>query len=216
MYALLLSLVFAQDPAVSLPAEVKGKPGRFIYIQAQTKSTAQVRWYAFVKDADIAAVGPAKAVFVCPTPGRYFVICWSAVDGEPTEAATTIVIVGEPGPPDPPPQPDPDAQFKAVLRAAYSQDPDPKKNEYRGLLAQLYRQVGTAGIPANLTTAGQVLNFMRTARQQLFADHCLLPVRQAIEVELNKILPTNPMAQIDRQLAARTFLRIALALESIP
>lgn len=217
---LLASLAYA-DPAITLPAEIHGKPGRAIFIEATTKGKT-VKFFAFTRDADLFLVAPNKAVFVCPTPGNHTIIAWTCIEGEPTDAAVCTVIVNGPAPPPVPPPvppipppPDPDAAFKAVLLTAWNMEADPGKESYRAKLAALYRAVGTGSKPASLTTNATLLKYMQDARKVLMPDAALLPLRQAIAHELDRTIGTSPAATIDWPVASTQFMRVARALEGL-
>ena len=120
---------------VKLPAELKGEPGTFIRIPAETNGTA-VRWYAV--DAGL-QIFPAEllrdtktAVVVALTKGRYRVLAWTAVGGDPSEPAVCVVVIGDappvppgptppgpnppgPTPPDPSPAPIPAAGLRVLI-----------------------------------------------------------------------------------------------------
>lgn len=109
---LLLALPLpAQD--ITLPEKIEGKPGSFVRVPATTKGEI-VRWRAdeglnlfpveLLKDSKTAVVTAAA-------PGTYRIWCWTAINGIPSEAAESKVVIGGPGPVPPvppvPPGPDP-------------------------------------------------------------------------------------------------------------
>src|SRR4051812_26320807 len=65
-------------PPLRLPAEVRGRPGRLITVEADTPA-GQVRWHA-CRGPDLPDVwyGPdGKTLLFCtPTPGRYELVAW--------------------------------------------------------------------------------------------------------------------------------------------
>jgi len=97
---------FAGD--IDLPSEVKGKPGTFIRVPATTKG-AVVRWLAFDEGLNVFPVDLLKdtktAVVVAAQPGKFRIGAWTAIDGVPTEAAVTTILVEGPAPPPVPPTP---------------------------------------------------------------------------------------------------------------
>jgi hypothetical protein len=99
------------DPNITLPAEVAGQPAAFIQVPATTKGKT-VRWVSIDPGLNLFPAELLKdtrtAVVSASAPGRYRLLAYSSLNGEPTEAAQCVVVVGtpEPTPPVPPgPQP---------------------------------------------------------------------------------------------------------------
>jgi hypothetical protein len=108
----LCSVALGQD--IKLPATVQGQPGAYIEVPATTDGGV-VKWLAL--DAGL-NVFPASLLRDTKTnvvsalkPGRYRLIAWTAKGDVPSDAAQTIVVIGNPPDPDPdPPGPDPDPE----------------------------------------------------------------------------------------------------------
>lgn len=130
----LLVLMLLASPAfgqtLKLPTEVKGEPGAFVPIKAET-DCATVKWIAIdaglnlfpvelLKDTKTAVVSSTKA-------GRYRVFAVAAKGDIPTDPAICVVVIGTPTPgptpdpgPGPTPGPDnpapiPDAGFRVLM-----------------------------------------------------------------------------------------------------
>lgn len=110
---LLLLAVPAWSQTIRLPVEVKGDPGTFIRVVADTDG-AHVRWYALDSGLALFPVDLLKdsktAVVIAQAKGRYRLIAWTAKGDVPSLAVETVVVIGEvpPVPPGPvPPGPVP-------------------------------------------------------------------------------------------------------------
>lgn len=115
MKSLILLFAFFGEH-IELPREVRGSPGSFIKVPATTTG-ATVRWHAVDANLNLFPVELLRdtktAVVIGMVPGRYKLLAWTAVNGEPTHAAECVVVIGDPPPvppvppPVPPPEPDP-------------------------------------------------------------------------------------------------------------
>lgn len=203
----------AADPAVTLPKELKARPGRLLQIKAETEGKT-VRWFCPSEDADLLPYPGAEkaAIFVSPTPGQYRVYAYTAAGDIPSEPACCVVTVeGQPPSPPAPPPSDPLAQ---ALQAAYAGDPSPTKAKslelYHGLLLQA--AAGTTNDPG-IKTVGQLRDVIHQAAQSLIGDN-LAALRKAIETQLDRSLPTTANAPLDqnRDVCRRELQRVADAL----
>lgn len=105
-------------PGVTLPAKVEAEAGGFVVLKATTagKRVKFLPLDPLLKQLDPGLLKDGKTgVFVAPV-GTYRVLAYSAVDGDPTEPAVCLVVVGSgvnpgpgpsPVPPVPVPPPDP-------------------------------------------------------------------------------------------------------------
>lgn len=107
--AVLMLACLAFGQSVKLPAEIKGEPGEFIAVKADTLDK-QVKWRAVDRGLNLIPVELLKDSKTCIAsalrPGRYRLIAWSAKADVPSDLAECIVIIGE-VPPDPGPGPKP-------------------------------------------------------------------------------------------------------------
>lgn len=101
------SPLWGAPPTLVLPAEVKGEPGTFIAIRAETDAA----WVNFKADAGLAVFpagllsDPKATVLTASKPGRYRVWAYSGNDDGGVDREVTVII-GAP-PPEPPPGPNP-------------------------------------------------------------------------------------------------------------
>jgi hypothetical protein len=207
-------------PPLRLPAEVRGRPGRLVTVEADTPA-AHVRWHA-CRGADIPDLWPSpdgKTLLFCtPTPGRYELIAWAAAGDVPTDAVGCSVFIETPEPPVPPP-PEPADPFRAALRAAWDAETAPDRAAHRDRLASLYRVAGQDTVrQPQLHTAGELFAALRQAAASLVPADALPTVRAAIAAELRATLPTAPDAPLDaatRDRCAEAFARVSQALDSL-
>lgn len=106
---------WAVDPAVKLPAEVRGEVGAFVRVPADSTGK-EVRWFAADKGLNVFPVELLRdsrtAVVTAQAPGRYRLVAYTALADVPSLPAECVVVVGEapPVPPGPtPPGPTPPA-----------------------------------------------------------------------------------------------------------
>lgn len=126
---LLLTLLLALPAwgqSVKLPAEVRGDPGSFVRVAADTDGS-HVRWLALDSGLSVFPSDLLKdsktTVVVAQKPGKYRVAAWTAKGDVPSDAAICTVVIGTPPDPGPgptppdPPTPDPPAPIsgKRVL-----------------------------------------------------------------------------------------------------
>jgi hypothetical protein len=209
----------AESPPLRLPAEVRGRAGRLVTVEADA-ATARVRWHACRGPAvpDLWQSPDGRTLLFCtPTPGRYELIAWTAVGGEPSAAVGCVVLVESPEPPPAPPEPtDP---FLAALRSAWAAETGPERAVHRDRLASLYRVAATDTVrQPQLTTAGELFAALQQAARSLLPADALPQVRAAIAAELRDKLPAAPDAPLDaatRDRCGRQFERVARALEAL-
>lgn len=205
-------------PAVSLPAEVKAKPGRLVRLEAQTDGKL-VRWAMASEDADLIPFPDGRvAIFSAERPGRYLVLAWTAAGDVPSEAARCVVVVGEPAPPPGPPQPPAPADPLAeALQSAYVRENPADRGSLAGMLASVYRS--GAADAASAPTWGALFDGMAHKAAGLGVNGRLMAVQTAVREELARLaLPTDRDATLDaagRALASQAFTRVAVALEGL-
>lgn len=93
--------------SVKLPTEVKGEPGVFVVVSAETDCPT-LRWVAL--DAGLSMIPPGllkdskQAVVMAGRAGRYRILAYGAKGDQPSEPAISVVVLGD-APPDPGPKP---------------------------------------------------------------------------------------------------------------
>jgi hypothetical protein len=212
MLTLALALGQTPPPAISLPAEAKGQPGRIIRLTAETAGK-HVRWHLVSDDADLVPFPEGKvALFTAPKAGRYVVLAWTAAGDVPSDAAKCVVVVGEVPPPAPA---DP---FARELKALFAADTSANKSKHVAQLAALYREAIAYAEKAEVATVGDLANRIRAAASTLVPADALVAVRKRIAEEIAKELPLDGDKSLDaatRTKAARLFEGIAVRLEEL-
>lgn len=207
-------------PSITLPAELKARPGRLLLIQAKTEGKI-IRWVSLSEDADLLSYLDQSAIFSAPTAGRYRILAYTAGGDVPSLPAITTVVVAEPAPPGPGPGPNPNPldPLMQALRAGYAAETDSAKVQQVTLLAALYRNAATSTVnQTDLKTLGDLYQVLRTAGTTLLPKSALPKVRRAIADELDRTLGTNTTLSLDdagRKKAAAELDRVAQSLESL-
>ena len=203
----LASALYAID--IKLPAEVKGEPGSFVSVKADTTGKV-VKWSALDKGISLlpdALLKDSKtAVVTSATPGKYRLICWTSDDKGPSDLAYTTVTIGVPEPPPPP-----DTLIED-LKAAYAADTGENKAKQVADLASLYSLAG--GILDKVKTLGELQATLLAARRNLMADDALVGVRRVVNKEL-ATLGTTPTAAVDKEAAKKVFSKLSAALKGV-
>lgn len=224
---------------LSLPAVIKGEPNSLILVKAITQAK-QVRWYAVDRGLSIAPfdlLKDTRTAVVFGPAGSYRLLAYTCTPQGPTEPAVCLVEIGErppgpspvppgpgPVPPVPPPvppipPPPPVDPLLTVLQAAYASDVDPQKAQHLANLAALYNQAATSTVPQpQITTVGGLFDVMASAAASLGLKGKLMPVQQAIQSELVRVLPVQrdaPLDQATREVAARAFARVGSLLTQV-
>lgn len=214
---------------VKLPPEIRGRTGRLIVIQAETKAKHVLFWsYDAKKEidkADLFILGADRAGFVCAVPGKYLVLCVVSLDtGEPSIAETWVVVEGSVPVPTP-------TDLERKLKAAWDGETDPKKDGYRRVLVEVYRKAANVYIADPFLKAPKdLLASMEKVSLDLATDPkdgtpVLLPkdrlkaTRSAISAHLGTLTPAfnsaEPFSLTDRSTYSEAFLAIAKTLEGL-
>ena len=214
MPILLLPLAIAQmpSPAVKLPSEIKGLPGRIVRLTAET-AEKNVRWYLVSEDADLVPFPDGKvALFTAPKPGRFTVLAWTAAGDIPSDAAKCVVVIGDP------PGPVPVEPVARDLRKLFADDSTSDKSKHVAQLAALYREAIAYAEKAEVATAGDLAARIRAAASTLIPADALVGIRKRVAEEIAKELPADgekPLDAATRAKAAKLFERIATHLEDL-
>jgi hypothetical protein len=188
-----------------------------VTVTAETPA-ALVRWHACdgPDRPDLWHSPDGETLLLCtPTPGRYQLWAWTAVNGEPTEPVGCTVLIETPPPPPAPPEP-----FAVALRAAWDAEVSPDKAKQRDLLASLYRvAAGDTVRQPQLQTVGDLFAALQQAARSLLPADALPKIRAAVAAELQTTLPTAASAPLDaatRDRCGEQFTRVAKLLDALP
>lgn len=132
----------ARGQELTLPAEVKGQPGAFVAVAAQTKGKT-VKWFTPDPGLNVFPAHLLKdtktTVVTALRPGSYRLYAYSAIGSEPTDPALCLVVISDGLPPDPKPEPKPEPPapptLAAYLKLALAKDGDTTAN--RAALGQM-------------------------------------------------------------------------------
>lgn len=221
---LLASLWCLAQPPLTLPAEVKAKPGEFVVIRATTEGKI-VRWVFL--DSGISLLpgellkDNSTAVAFGLRPGAYRLLAYSAKGDDPTLPAVCKVIIESDTPPSPPEPVPPTDPLASKLQAAYTADkadPVSKGVALRSLIGLYQAMTDHTRTDTSLKTLGDVLGDLQRTAKTLIAAEALIEVRKVISAEIAAALGTSPVLTLDAVLrgkAVDTFSRVAKALEAV-
>jgi hypothetical protein len=218
----LLTALGSSAADLKLPANVRGDPGTFVQVQANTSGTT-VRWYVLDPGLNLFPVNLLKdtktAVVTGTAPGAYRLLAYTSDKDGPSDPAVCTVTIGPPGPgPGPvPPQPTPTDPFTQALQAAYAKDTDANKSQEVQFLAGVY-QGAPALLTPDVTTAGALFNKLMAA---IHAPGVGLPkgaipqVAKVIDDDLSATFGTIATAPLDAAKAKAVFSKYAAALGTL-
>jgi len=215
----MIALVLACFAQLTLPAEIRGEPGTFITISADTKGTI-VRYVPL--DAGL-QVFPAhlladkkSTVVLSLTPGRYRVLGYTAVDGNPTEPAVVSVVIGDrPTPPDQVPD---HAALLSALSGIWGGHVERDKQGKLDQLIATYRSIEGITADEQIRTTDALMRACVEARKKSgLADDAILPIRQRITEEWTRALGDGdaPLTPELRARARGVSIKVLRALEGL-
>ena len=215
----MIALVLACFAQLTLPAEIRGEPGTFITISADTKGTI-VRYVPL--DAGL-QVFPAhlladkkSTVVLSLTPGRYRVLGYTAVDGNPTEPAVVSVVIGDrPTPPDQVPD---HVALLSALSGIWGGHVERDKQAKLDQLIATYRSIEGITADEQIRTTDALMRACVEARKKSgLADDAILPIRQRITEEWTRALGDGdaPLTPELRARARGVAIKVLRALEGL-
>jgi hypothetical protein len=229
--AVLAAMSFAQGPAIKLPAEIKGEPGAFVAVRADTEGKT-VRWVPLtpglhVFPADL--LRDSKATVVSSIrPGKYQLLAYTAKDDEPSDPAITTIVIGTPPDPGPNPPgpgpgpnpPEPDTLTKRI-REALASDPGTasEKAKHAAVLAGFYAAMAKHVQTDQAATVGDLLSDYRAAIPAVLPDGVIPATRRLAGQEVANVCGDDVEKKIDGTLKTSlvslfTKLSAALTIEA--
>lgn len=231
--AVLVAVGFANGQSLKLPTEVRGSPGSFVVVRAETDG-AKVKWYSLsaglnVFPAELLADKKATVV-TANAPGRYRLMAWTAIGGEPSDAEIVQVVIGDvppPGPgPVPPPGPGPvppppgpiDPLTKRIYDALLADTDSPTdKRKHAAALAGFYAAMAAHVGDKSIATIGDFLSDYRKAIPSIIPAGAISGTRKVCGAEVSNLAGEDPDKAIDDSMRAAfvdLFKKIAASLES--
>lgn len=208
---LILLLVFAQTPSISLPASIQAKPGRLIQIVAKTDAKT-VRWFlSSPADADLIIMESSKqAIFSAMEPGRYRLVAYTASGDVPSDPAICDITVGlTPSPVNPT---DPLATSIAAIWGALD---EPERLLSKDGLTQAYKAGLLLTSDPKILDVGAFNAALVALRRARVGDSKLVTIRDRISDEWATLGndPSAPFTADMRLKAAAIINRVVAALE---
>ena len=230
LMALILTLNQAVEPKVTVTPNVSIQACRLLKLSAETNGK-QLKWIA-PQSVDLIVSESGKwAVFQSLKPGTFQVAVYTALGDIPSDPAIITVTVTDgpvPTPPDPvnpTPTPDPDSLAEiqkdplyVKLAPIYAASSDPNKLDQKNKLIIVFKQSIEVLKKYQFGAASDFIAQTHIIAAQYLAPTALRAMRTAIGEELNKVLPTDPNAKLDKNtedLCKAQFTRIIKILEAI-
>jgi hypothetical protein len=222
MVNFILSLIIAQQ--ITLPPEVKGKPGSFITIPATTDGSI-VQWVVLDSGLELfpaeLLASTRTAVVIAQSEGTYRLLAYTAKDNNPSQPTICRIIVKQSGPePTPtPPEPEPEANsLQKQLQTLYGADNSQDKAKHKTALVGVYKELINATASPEISTYGQLYQVAQRASEKVIPKGALLPVRTEIARYLDDKLPNETKSELtleERTRCAKEFSQVAKALEAL-
>lgn len=216
----MIHLVLACFAQLTLPAEIRGEPGTFITITANTTG-AIVRYVPLDSGLQVfpahLLADKKSTVVLSLTPGRYRVLGYTAVDGNPTEPAVVSVVIGD-GKPTPPDQVPDHAALLSALSGIWGGHVERDKEKKLQALIATYRALDVVVGDKSITTTDALMRACVEARKRSgLADDAILPIRQRITEEWTRALGDADVALTDdlRARARGVATKVLRALEGL-
>jgi hypothetical protein len=240
--ALAFPTVAADPPTIKLPAEVRGEPGDWITVTAETNGKS-VRWVPFAKELKLFPPGLLResktAVVVCNRPGRHRLLAYTAAGDEPSDPAIVVIVIEGPVPPPPPEPPGPTPPGPSPpgptppptppippgpvdpltqrLQAALAGDPGTvaDKAKYAAALSGFYAAMAKHVGEGSVATVGDLLSDYRAAIPSILPDGAIPATRKAAGAEVAVLAGDDTEKSIDPALRAKfvdLFNKLAAAL----
>lgn len=224
MVSFLLSLILAQQ--ITLPPEVKGKPGSFITIPSTTDGSI-VQWVVLDSGLELfpaeLLASTRTAVVIAQAEGTYRLLAYTAKNDNPSQPTICRIIVKqsepEPQPNPPTPEPEPEANsLQKQLQTLYGADVSQDKAKHKTALVGVYKELINATASPEITTYGQLYQVAQRAAEKVIPKGALLPVRSKIAEYLDNKLPNESKSELtleERTKCAKEFGTVAKALEAL-
>lgn len=204
---------------LTLPAEIRGEPGTFITITANTSGSI-VRYVPLDSGLQVfpahLLADKKSTVVLSLTPGRYRLLGYTAVDGNPTEPAVVSVVIGDkPTPPDQIPD---HAALLSALSGIWGGHVERDKQAKLEQLITTYRAIDGITQDAAIKTTDALMRACVEARKKSgLADDAILPIRQRITEEWTRALgdADAPLTPELRAKARGVAIKVLRALEGL-
>lgn len=200
-------------PALTLPAAVQGKVGRYVYVKATTEAK-NVRWFSLDPgldvDPELELRDPNAVAVIGDAAGVYRLEAVASVDDAIARAVCNVTIGTPPGP-GPTPPPGPADPFAKSVQDAWGQETDPNRVAQAQQLAALYKEAEATANDAGLMTLNDLYATLQAASAKLLPTAALPKVRAAVAAYLSAQLGTAPATPLDASLRAKAVAAFAAA-----
>lgn len=213
MISFLLALTIGQQ--ITLPPEVKGKPGSFITIPSTTDGSI-VQWVVLDSGLELfpseLLASTRTAVVIAQAEGTYRLLAYTAKGDNPSQPTICRIIVKQS-------EPEPEANsLQKQLQTLYGADVSQDKAKHKSALVGVYKELINATASPEITTYGQLYQVAQRAAEKVIPKGALLPVRSKIAEYLDTKLPNESKSELtieERTRCAKEFGVVAKALEAL-
>lgn len=206
MHHLILLLLLAQQPDITLPPTVQVATGDYAVVKAVTKGDTVV--YVPLSDGlkvlDPALLKDPKTFVATGKPGSYRLLAYSAVDNKPTQPAYTTITIGES------PKPEPGALQKA-MDAVWKTVEDAEKNVQKNRMIEGFGQIDQSQI----STVADLNREVKEKVGSKLEPQQLRSLRDLISGHLLAVFGRSGSAPVDAAVLAKTIDEITKGLEGL-
>jgi hypothetical protein len=218
--ALVPLAVCAQDAPPPLKVnDVHAVAGDWIVLRAETPGRV-VRWKSLdrglrIAPSELALRDPKATLATASRPGKFRVVCVTALGDVPSDIVEFLVVVDADGPE--PAPPDPVDPLLRKLREALQADAHAKR-EHVAALAGFYAAMARHVAADQVATIGDLLSDYRNAIPAVLPEGAITGVRKICGDEVAAIAGDDPERRIDAALKTKLvdlFTRLASALAAL-
>lgn len=206
MSNLILLLLLAQQPDLTLPPAVQVATGDYAIVKATTKGDTVV--YVPLSDGlkvlDPSLLKDPKTFVATGKPGVYRVLAYTAVDSKPSQPAYTTITIGDA------PKPEPGALQKA-MEAVWKTVDDPEKNVQKNRMLEGFLGIDQAEIKTVADLNGQVKDKVGSKLE----PQQLRSLRDLISGHLLAVFGRSGSAPVDAAVLSKTIDDIVKGLEAL-
>lgn len=210
---MLVFALLAIGQIMEFPSEFRGELGQFITIKPTKTDGKIIQYYAVDPGLSVfpanLLVDPTATVVSAVQPGNYRLLAWTAIGDKPSPASLIRVTIGKVNPPMP------IDSLQLDIESIYAALSEPDKEATRATMAQVYRVCGEKSKTATTTND---LFLKLQAETQKIPQGKLTPIRRRITTEIEKIVGSDPDAQLTAQqqkTLGELFYRVYVILEGL-
>jgi len=206
MTNIILLLLLAQQPDITLPQTVQVATGDYAIVKAVTKgeTVVYVPLSEGLRVLDPALMKDPKTFVATGKPGSYRLLAYSAIDSKPTQPAYTLIVIGEA------PKPEPGALEKG-MQAVWKTIDDPEKNVSKNKILEGFTRIDQSSI----STVADLNREVKDKVGSKLEPNQLRSLRDLISGHLLAVFGRSGSAAVDAAILAKTIDEITKGLEGL-